>query len=137
MTDMYKKYGYYKENVKTIELKGIEGLKMIGKIMDTLRADAPKSFGSYRVERFRDYSNDIITDLREGHEGETCPTGLAKSNVLYFELNDNAWVCVRPSGTEPKLKFYTGVKGKDAADAEELNKALLEDISGKIDKIMG
>ena len=137
MTDMYKKYGYYKENVKTIELKGIEGLKMIGKIMDTLRADAPKSFGSYRVERFRDYSNDIITDLREGHEGETCPTGLAKSNVLYFELNDNAWVCVRPSGTEPKLKFYTGVKGKDAADAEALNKALLEDISGKIDKIMG
>ena len=136
MTDMYKKYGYYRENVKTIELAGVEGLAMIKKIMDTLRNDPPKSFDEYRVERFRDYSADIIRDFRPGHEGETCPTGLAKSNVLYFELNDNAWVCVRPSGTEPKLKIYTGVKGRDYKDAEELSEDLQDEIDDVIEEIM-
>ena len=135
MKDMYLKYGYYRENVKTIELAGIEGLQMIRKIMDTLREEPPVSFDAYRVERFRDYSNDVIRDFRPGKEGKT-PTGLAKSNVLYFELNDNAWVCVRPSGTEPKLKIYTGVKGSDAENASALSDALQTDISGKIDKIM-
>ena len=135
MKDMYLKYGYYRENVKTIELAGIEGLQMIRKIMDTLREKPPVSFDTYRVERFRDYSNDVIRDFRPGKEGET-PTGLAKSNVLYFELNDNAWVCVRPSGTEPKLKIYTGVKGSGADNASALSDALQTDISGKIDTIM-
>ncbi|MBR2531853.1 MAG: phospho-sugar mutase, partial [Lachnospiraceae bacterium] len=135
MKDMYLKYGYYRENVKTIELAGIEGLQMIRKIMDTLREEPPVSFDAYRVERFRDYSNDVIRDFRPGKEGKTA-TGLAKSNVLYFELNDNAWVCVRPSGTEPKLKIYTGVKGSDAENASALSDALQTDISGKIDKIM-
>ncbi len=109
---------------------------MIKKIMDTLRNDPPKSFDEYRVERFRDYSADIIRDFRPGHEGETCPTGLAKSNVLYFELNDNAWVCVRPSGTEPKLKIYTGVKGRDYKDAEELSEDLQDEIDDVIEEIM-
>ena len=108
MIDMYEKYGYYKDDVKAITLKGIEGLEKIQTILETLRADAPKEIGGYKVLKVRDYKKDTITDLADG---KVTPTGLPASNVLYYELEDDAWVCVRPSGTEPKVKFYYGIKG--------------------------
>ncbi len=133
MLDMYEKYGYYREYTKSLELSGIEGLAKIAKIIDTFRRSEPESFGSFKVEKIRDYSEDFIKDLATG---ETTPTGLPKSNVLYYELSDDAWVCVRPSGTEPKLKFYCGVKGKDLEDAIRLVNELDADLSSKIDKAL-
>ena len=115
MIDMYEKYGYYKDDVKAITLKGIEGLEKIQTILETLRADAPKEIGGYKVLKVRDYKKDTITDLADG---KVTPTGLPASNVLYYELEDDAWVCVRPSGTEPKVKFYYGIKGTSLEEAD-------------------
>ncbi len=134
MLSMYERYGYYREYTKSLELAGIEGLKKIASILDSFRKEEPKEFGPYKVERIRDYKEDFIKDLRTG---ETVPTGLPASNVLYYELNDNAWVCVRPSGTEPKLKFYCGVKGRDLEDANRLVDELDKDLTRKINDILG
>ena len=123
MLDLYEKYGYYKDDVKAITLKGIEGLAKIQEIMTTLRDNTPAQIGEYKVLKARDYKKDTVTDLATG---EVTPTGLPNSNVLYYELTDDAWVCVRPSGTEPKVKFYYGVKGTSLADADEKS-----DIMGK------
>ena len=133
MIAMYEKYGYYKDHVESITLKGIEGLAKIKEIMETLRKETLTEIGGSKVVRVRDYANDTITDLATG---KVEPTGLPKSNVLYYELEDEAWVCVRPSGTEPKVKFYIGVKGSsmDEADKkyEALGKAVLDKIHGMI-----
>ncbi len=115
MQNIYRKYGYFKEGLQTMTLKGADGVAQIQAMMDSFRANPPKSLGSYKVLSFRDYEKDTILNLASG---AVTPTGLPKSNVLYFDLNDDAWVCVRPSGTEPKIKFYIGVKGSDAADAD-------------------
>lgn len=123
MIDMYEKYGYYKDDVIAITHKGIEGLEKIKSIMDGLRAEPPARFGDYEVLAFRDYEKDMVKNLRTG-EGST--TGLPKSNVLYFELTDDAWICVRPSGTEPKIKIYFGVVGINMEDAEKKSSALAE-----------
>ena len=127
MIDMFDKYGYYKDDIKAITLKGIEGLAKIQEILETLRKEPPTSFGEFKVLRARDYKADTIKDLETG---EVVPTGLPSSNVLYYDLSDDAWVCVRPSGTEPKVKFYFGVKGTSLEDAqsksEGLGKFLLE-----------
>ena len=126
MVAMYEKYGYYKYDIKSITMKGIEGLEKIQNILQTLRNNPPAEIGAYKVQKARDYQADTIKDLATG---EVTPTGLPKSNVLYYELNDDAWVCVRPSGTEPKVKFYYGIKGTSLEDAdsksEELGKAVL------------
>ena len=122
MLEMYEKYGYYKDNVISITHKGMEGLAKIKAIMDSLRENPPMSFGDYKVTSTRDYQLDVIKDLATG---ETRPTGIPKSNVLYFDLEDNAWLCVRPSGTEPKIKVYFGVVGKDLADADAKSQELL------------
>ena len=133
MIAMYEKYGYYKDHVESITLKGIEGLAKIKEIMETLRKETLTEIGGYKVCRVRDYANDTVTDLATG---KTEPTGLPKSNVLYYELEDEAWVCVRPSGTEPKVKFYIGVKGTSMEEAEKkyegLGKAVLDKIHGMI-----
>lgn len=133
MLAMYEKYGYYKDDVTSITLKGIEGLAKIQEIMDTLRKNAPSEIGGYQVTAVRDYKNDTVTDIATG---QVKPTGLPSSNVLYYEMTDGAWVCVRPSGTEPKVKFYLGVKGASlddaAAKSEELSKAVL----AMIDKML-
>lgn len=121
MIDMYEKYGYYKEDVKSITLKGIEGLEKIKTIMETLRQELPKEIGAYPVQAMRDYQKDTIT---KSADGSVSPTGLPASNVLYYDLTEDAWVCVRPSGTEPKVKLYYGVKGSSLADAEEKSQAL-------------
>ena len=121
MTELYERYGYYRDGVTSIEMKGIEGLAKIKEIMETLRGTTPSKVGDYDVLRVRDYLKDEITDLADG---SVCPTGLPKSNVLYYELTDGAWVCIRPSGTEPKLKFYFGVRGTSPEDAEAKDKSL-------------
>ncbi len=121
MLDMYEKYGYYKDNVIAISHKGIEGLEKIKSIMEELRNNPPMAFGKYKVTATRDYEKDVITDVATG---ATRPTGIPKSNVLYFELTDDAWLCVRPSGTEPKIKIYFGVVGKDLEDADHQSEEL-------------
>ena len=122
MLNIYNKYGYYKEDLFTMTFKGADGAKKMQDMMDAYRKNTPKHVGAYKVLRLRDYKNDVITDLATG---ETAPTGLPKSNVLYFELENDAWFCVRPSGTEPKIKFYAGIKGTS-----------LEDSAKKLDELM-
>ena len=133
MLAMYERYGYYKDHVESITLKGIEGLAKIREIMDTLRADAPKEIGGYKVTAVRDYKADTITDMESG---AVKPTGLPASNVLYYELTDDAWVCVRPSGTEPKVKFYLGVKGDSLEDADAKSVDLGEKVLAMIRKML-
>ncbi len=133
MIAMYERYGYYQDGITAITLKGIEGLEKIGTIMNTLRADAPKEIGAYQVTAVRDYKNDTITDVATG---EVRPTGLPSSNVLYYELTDDAWVCVRPSGTEPKVKFYFGIKGTSIADAEAKAEAMKEAVNALVEKML-
>ena len=133
MIDMYEKYGYYKDDVKAITLKGIEGLEKIQTILETLRADAPKEIGGYKVLKVRDYKKDTITDLADG---KVTPTGLPVSNVLYYELEDDAWVCVRPSGTEPKVKFYYGIKGTSLEEADAKSESLGKEVLAMIEKML-
>lgn len=121
MIDMYEKYGYYKDAIKSITLKGIEGVQKIQEIMETLRNDPPTKIGGYKVSSARDYKKNTILDLETE---EVTATGLPSSNVLYYDLTDGAWLCVRPSGTEPKVKFYYGVKGTSLEDADEKSEAL-------------
>ena len=116
MVAMYEKYGYYKDSVKSIGLSGIEGLAKIQSIMETLRNNTPAEVGGYKVVSARDYKLDTIRDMETG---AVKPTGLPASNVLYYDLEDGAWICVRPSGTEPKIKFYFGVKGTSLEDADQ------------------
>ena len=121
MIAMYEKYGYYKDAVQAISLKGIEGLEKIQKIMEYFRNNTPAEFAGSKVISVRDYKADTIRDMASG---EVKPTGLPSSNVLYYDLEDQAWLCVRPSGTEPKIKFYYGVKGTSLADADEKSEKL-------------
>lgn len=133
MIDMYERYGYYQDGITAITLKGIEGLEKIGQIMNTLRAEAPKEIGAYQVTAVRDYKNDTITDIATG---AVRPTGLPSSNVLYYELTDDAWVCVRPSGTEPKVKFYFGIKGSSLADADAKAEAMKAAVNAVVEKML-
>ena len=114
MKEMYEQYGYFKESQYTITMKGIDGAKQIKETMEKLRSNPPKAFGDLKVLKVRDYLTNEILDMESGQK---TPTGLPKSNVLYFELPDEHWCCARPSGTEPKIKFYMGVKGKSLEDA--------------------
>ena len=116
MLKLYEKYGYFKETQYAITLKGIDGSKQIAEMMDKLRSNPPKNFGDLEVKEFRDYDRDVARNLATGEEG---PTGLPKSNVLYFDLTNDSWCCARPSGTEPKIKFYMGVKGTSMEDAQD------------------
>lgn len=116
MLKLYETYGYYKEGLHTLTLKGVTGQARIGEIMNHFRTNTPKAFGRFPVTAFRDYREDMI--IKE--DGTKSSTGLPKSNVLYFELGNDCWCCVRPSGTEPKIKFYMGVKGESLLDAETM-----------------
>lgn len=133
MVDMYEKYGYYKDDIQSITLKGIEGLQKIQEILNTLRKNPPTEFGGYKVLKARDYQADTIKDLETG---EVTSTGLPASNVLYYDLTDDAWLCVRPSGTEPKVKFYYGIKGTSLEDADEKSKNLGEKVVAMIDSML-
>lgn len=127
---LFEKYGYFKEDLISVTLKGIEGMAKIKEIMAGFRANPPKNAGGYKVLRFRDYETDTIIDLETGNK---TITGLPKSDVLYFELEEDAWCAVRPSGTEPKIKFYFGVKGNDLQDAENKLNKLVHDPVFKVD----
>lgn len=133
MVAMYEKYGYYKDDIKAIGLSGIEGLEKIQTIMNTLRNETPTEIGGYKVLSARDYKEDTIKDMVTG---EVKPTGLPNSNVLYYDLSDNAWLCARPSGTEPKIKFYFGVVGTSLEDANQKSAALAESVTEMINKML-
>lgn len=125
MIELYEKYGYYREGITTMTLKGIDGAAQIEAIMSKARENVPAKFGEYDVLAVRDYKSDIRKDMVNN---TSAPTGLPSSNVLYYELNDNAWCCVRPSGTEPKIKFYFGVKGTTLDEAENKLATLSADV---------
>lgn len=133
MVAMYEKYGYYKDDIKAIGLSGIEGLEKIQTIMNTLRNETPAEIGGYKVLSARDYKEDTIKDMATG---EVKPTGLPNSNVLYYDLSDNAWLCARPSGTEPKIKFYFGVVGTSLEDANQKSAALADSVTEMINKML-
>lgn len=123
MLKIYEQYGYYKEGMHTITLKGIEGAKQITQMMDSLRNNPPKAFGDLKVLNFRDYKTDKVINMETMEESST---KLPASNVLYFELENDSWCCARPSGTEPKIKFYMGIKGESMEDADKKLAALKE-----------
>ncbi len=129
MIDVYEKYGYYKETQYAISKKGKEGLEEIAAMMEKLRTNPPTEFGAWKVREFRDYKKDYRKNYETGEEGTT---GLPSSNVLYFDLTDDAWCCARPSGTEPKIKFYMGIKGTGLEDAETKLNALTDALKSKI-----
>lgn len=133
MVEIYEKYGYFKDAVKAIGLQGIEGLARIQSIMETLRDKTPAAVGDYQVVSARDYKLGTIKDMATGAERST---GLPSSNVLYYDLNDEAWLCVRPSGTEPKIKFYYGIKGTSMQDADDKSAKLGEAVMAMVDQMM-
>ncbi len=129
MIKIYEKYGYYKEYIKTITLKGSEGAKQIKSIMNKLKEEKINSFGKYKVLKIKDISNSIYYDLENNTTGEI---KLPKSDVLYYELENDFWCCVRPSGTEPKIKFYIGVKGKNMEEADRK----LDELNEEMEKLI-
>ena len=133
MIAMYEKYGYYKDAVKSIGLSGIEGLAKIQSIMENLRNNTPVRVGDHKVLSARDYK---LNTIRNMETGEVEPTGLPSSNVLYYDLSDGAWICVRPSGTEPKIKFYYGIKGNSLEDADAKAAAMDAAVTALVDAMM-
>ncbi len=129
MINLYEKYGYFKEDQYAITLKGIEGSKQIEEMMNKLRQNPPKQFGDLKVVEFRDYKSGKTINNETGVEGST---NLPESNVLYFDLTNDSWCCARPSGTEPKIKFYMGVKGENLEDAAKKVEKLTEDLKAQI-----
>lgn len=115
MQNMYKKYGYYQENQVSIVLEGADGAQKIKNMMENVRNNPPKAIGKYKILKFRDYLNGTIKDY---NTEEINKVELPKSNVLYFELENDFWCCMRPSGTEPKIKFYMGATGENIEDAK-------------------
>lgn len=124
LQNLFKQYGYFKESLVSVTLKGIEGMTKIKEIMEDYRVNQPKVAGDFKVLKIRDYKKDTITDLETG---AVTPTGLPNSDVIYFDMSEDAWCAVRPSGTEPKIKFYFGVKGANEADADAKLKKLVHD----------
>ena len=122
MLNIYKKYGFYKEGQISIVLKGADGAEQIKAKMEKMRANPPKSLAGHKVIEVRDYKEHTIVK----ENGERSETDLPTSNVLYYDLTDNAWCCVRPSGTEPKIKFYMGVRGESMEDADKRLEELTE-----------
>lgn len=133
MVAMYEKYGYYKDAVNSIGLKGIEGQAKIRAIMEAMRGNTPSEFGGYKVLSVRDYKTDAVKNMETGAVGST---GLPSSDVLYYELEEDAWLCVRPSGTEPKIKFYYGVKGTTMEDAQEKSAKLGKALMAMVDQMV-
>lgn len=123
MINIYEKYGYYREGQTSITMKGADGAEKIKAILDNMRANPPKQIGDYKVLEYRDYKNKVVENYENNTTGNTT---LPESNVLYFKLENDAWCCVRPSGTEPKIKFYIGVKGTSLDDSEAKLNALSE-----------
>ena len=130
MLEIYEKYGYFREGLETITLKGISGAEQIKGIMDDLRKNPPTSVGGIKVKEVRDYQSSVAKNLDTQEE---TAIELPKSNVLYFDMEDDCWCCARPSGTEPKIKFYIGVKGTSLSDSDEMLKKVVADLMSRID----
>ena len=130
MDNIRKKYGYFQEDVISMTFKGISGSERISEIMADFRNNVPDDFAGYKVLKLRDYQSETITDLMTK---EVKHSGLPKSNVLYYELTDDAWFAIRPSGTEPKIKFYFGVKGSNKEDADQKLADLKNDPKFKVE----
>ncbi len=130
MQNIYKKYGYYKESQVSIVREGAQGAEEIKNMMEKMRNNIPNTLGKYKVIEYRDYKKDFVKNMITGEESTT---GLPNSNVLYYALDNDAWCCVRPSGTEPKIKFYMGVKANSEEEAikelEELTNVMKERVS--------
>ncbi|MBQ9765075.1 MAG: phospho-sugar mutase [Lachnospiraceae bacterium] len=133
MVDIYEKYGYYKDDVVSMTFKGIEGLEQIKTIMETMRANAPEKIAGIKVLKVRDYKTGVVTDTVSGVKSDS---GLPSSNVLYYDLEDDMWFCVRPSGTEPKIKFYFGIKGTSLSDADDKAAKFTAEIQNMVDAIL-
>ena len=133
MIDMYERYGYWIDDICTITMKGVDGVEKIKSIMKLLRKDIPTNISGYDVIAVRDYDTDVVRNM---HTGAETPTFLPKSNVLYFELENDAWLCVRPSGTEPKIKFYFGLKGDSLEDAKAKSKDFEQKLQGLINSLI-
>ena len=133
MMDMYEKYGYYVDDIKTVTLKGVEGSKKIGHIMNILRANVPEQVAGYKTKVVRDYRLEYIRNIETG---EVKPTGVPNANVLYYELENDAWLAVRPSGTEPKIKFYYGIKGSSYDEAQKESAAFGDKVMDLIYEIL-
>lgn len=134
LMELYDTYGVYKEIIHSITLKGIEGIENMKKIMDTLRKDAPSEIAGVKVTETRDYLEDKIVDVATG---KVSPTNLPKSNVLYFTLADDTWFCVRPSGTEPKIKIYFGTKADTVENAEKKIATAQDGIMKVVNSVLG
>ena len=132
MNDIYKKYGYYRDGVNSIDLAGIEGIQMIARIMEYFRKNTPEKLSGYKVLFARDYQEDTVKNMESG---SIKATGLPKSNVLYYDCEDSTWLCIRPSGTEPKLKLYYGVKASSVEEADKRIKNLSEELNNIIKDI--
>ena len=130
---MFEQCGYYKDAIQSVTMKGIEGLQKIQEIMETLRGETPSEIAGYKVLSARDYEKDTIKNMESG---EMSKTGLPSSNVLYYDLSDEALLCVRPSGTEPKVKFYYGVKGTSLEDADAKSAALGKQVVAMIQEML-
>lgn len=115
MIDMYEKYGYCVDSITAMDFPGLEGMDKMKAMLANLRENPLKDIAGYKVLKIRDYSKDTVLDVESG---KVEPTGLPSSDVLYYELEGGAWVCVRPSGTEPKIKFYYGVKASSMDEAQ-------------------
>ena len=125
LQNIYKKYGYYKEEVVSVTMEGIEGTEKIKAVMENIRSNPPKVFAGKNVTAVRDYSTSLRTDLKTEKKEEIL---LPKSNVIYLELEDNNSFIIRPSGTEPKIKLYCLLSGKDKEETEKLSIKVKEDI---------
>ncbi len=130
MLDIYEKYGYFREDLQTITLKGITGAEQIKGIMEDLRKNPPAVIGGIRVKEVRDYQASAARELETGKESSIT---LPKSNVLYFDMEDGCWCCARPSGTEPKIKFYIGVKADSLEASDEMLKKVTADLMARIE----
>lgn len=126
MINIYNKYGFYKEGLLSITMEGVDGADKIKAIMEKLRQNPLQKLGKYKVLKFKDYKENKVIDMNTKEESKT---GLPISNVLYFELENNGWCCVRPSGTEPKIKFYVGVKSDSLENSEKEMNELLEELN--------
>jgi phosphoglucomutase len=129
MINIYEKYGYYKEGLFSIVLEGADGASKINEIMEKMRNNLPENIGGHKVLEFKDFKLNTVKNMITG---ETSETGLPSSNVLYYSLEDDYWFCVRPSGTEPKIKFYMGVK----TDSMEKAESELENLQASIRKLV-
>lgn len=132
MEEVYHKYGYYFEDAFGKTLKGVDGAALISRIMENIRKDDLQEFAGLKVEAIRDYDIDERKDLKDG---KVSHMGLPKSNVMYYELENHAWLAVRPSGNEPKIKFYFGVNEKSFGDAQDKLGEMRECINGLIDEL--